>query len=138
MTKAYQIQKIPGISFILHDKKGFDLLHLSPASPGFYVSEVKSFENIVGKQEIALTEQFLLCQQCFLPIWRIFYCFHQIWNCHLQTLSVSNYLKHFVWERVKCTLIIIIACQYIEPKHVAIQGCLVMLRIFLKVKGITA
>ena len=48
----------------------------------------KSFENIVGKAEIACNKQFLLFLQCFLPIWRTFCHFYQIWNCHLQTLSV--------------------------------------------------
>ena len=31
----------------------------------------KSFENTVGKGEIALNEQFLHFPQCFLPIWQI-------------------------------------------------------------------
>ena len=30
----------------------------------------KSFENTAGKGEIAYNEQFLLLQQCFLPVWR--------------------------------------------------------------------
>ena len=37
----------------------------------------KSFENTVGKGEIALKEQFLLFPKCFLPVWRIFSHFHQ-------------------------------------------------------------
>ena len=32
----------------------------------------KSFENIVGKGEIARNKQFLLFPQCFLPIWKTF------------------------------------------------------------------
>ena len=36
----------------------------------------KSFENPVGKGEIARNEQFLLFPQCFLPFWRTFYHFH--------------------------------------------------------------
>ena len=31
-----------------------------------------SFENTVGKGEIARNEQFLLFSQCFLPVWRTF------------------------------------------------------------------
>ena len=61
----------------------------------------KSFENTVGKGEIARNKQFLLFPQCFLPVWRTFCHFHQIWNCHLQTLSVWKSLKFVVWERVK-------------------------------------
>ena len=37
-----------------------------------------SLENTMGKGEIARNEQFLLFPQCFLPIWRAFYHFHQI------------------------------------------------------------
>ena len=61
----------------------------------------KSFENSVGKGEIALNKQFLLFLQCFLPFWRPFFHFHQIQNCRLQTLSVWKRLKFVVWERVK-------------------------------------
>ena len=61
----------------------------------------KSFKNTVGKGEIVHNEQFLLFSQCFLPIWRTFCHFHQIWNCHLQTLLVWKSLKCGVWERFK-------------------------------------
>ena len=47
-------------------------LTLSQTSPGFYVSAAQSFENTVGKGEIARYEQFLLFPQCFLPIFGIF------------------------------------------------------------------
>ena len=63
--------------------------------------QYKSLENTVGKREIACNEQFLLFSQCFLPMWRISYHFHQIQNCRLQTLSVLKILKFVVWERVK-------------------------------------
>ena len=49
-------------------------LNLSQTSPGFH----KSFENTVGKGEVARNEQFLLFPQCFLPIWRTFCHFYQI------------------------------------------------------------
>ena len=38
----------------------------------------KSFENTVGKGEIARNEQFLIFPQCFLATWRIFCHFHKI------------------------------------------------------------
>ena len=60
----------------------------------------KSFENTVGKGEIAPNEQFLLFPQCFLPFWRSVSHFHQIQNCHLQSVSVWNSLDFVVWERV--------------------------------------
>ena len=59
----------------------------------------KSFENTVWKGEIAHDEQFLLFPQCFLTIWRTFFHFHHIWNCHLQTLWTWKSLKFVVWER---------------------------------------
>ena len=46
-------------------------------------------------------EKLPLFPQCFLPVWRTFCHFHQIWNCRLQTLSVWKSLKFVVWERVK-------------------------------------
>ena len=44
--------------------------------------------------------QFLLFPQCFLPIWKTFFYFHQTQNCRLQTLSVWKGLKFVVWEKV--------------------------------------
>ena len=61
----------------------------------------KSFENTVGKGEIACNEQFLLFALCFLLVSRPFCFFHQIRNCCLQTLSIWKNLKFVVWERVK-------------------------------------
>ena len=76
------------------------ILTLSQTSPGFYVSAVQIVWKHCGKGEIARNDQFLLFPQCFLPVWRTFCHFHQIWNCCLQTLSVWKSLKLVVWERV--------------------------------------
>ena len=76
-------------------------LALSQTSPGFYMSTVKSFENTVGKEEIANNEQFLFFLQGFLPIWRTYFHFQQVIICCLQTLSVWRSLNFVVWERVK-------------------------------------
>ena len=46
-------------------------------------------------------KQFLLCPQRFLPVRRTFCHFHQIYNCCLQTLSVSRSIKFAVWKMVK-------------------------------------
>ena len=62
--------------------------------------QYKSFENIVGKGEIAHIKQFLFFPQCFLTFWITFSHVYQISNCHLQTLSVWKILKFVVWERV--------------------------------------
>ena len=67
----------------------------------FTSMQYKSFENTVGKGEIAHNEQFLLFPQCFLTIWIAFCRFHQILNCRLQTLSVWKSLKFIVCQRVK-------------------------------------
>ena len=45
---------------------------------GFMCLQYKSFENTVGKGEMARNEQFLLFPQCFLPVWKTFCHFHQI------------------------------------------------------------
>ena len=63
----------------------------------FMCLHYKSFENIMGKGEIARNEQFLLFPQCFLPVWSTFYRFLQILNCLLQSLSIWNSLKFVVW-----------------------------------------
>ena len=72
-----------------------------PSKPWYLRVYNKSFENTAEKGEIARNELFLLFQQCFLPISITFCHFHQIWNCHLQSLSVWACLKFVVWERVK-------------------------------------
>ena len=59
-----------------------------------------SFENTLGKGEIARNEQYLLFPQCILP-WRTFRHSRQILNCRLQILSVWKNLKFEVWERVE-------------------------------------
>ena len=65
--------------------------------------QYKSFENTVGKGEIARNEQFLLCPQCFLPIWRrVFFFFFR--KCRLQIPSVWNSLKFVVWEMITTPL----------------------------------
>ena len=62
----------------------------------------KSFENTVGKGQIACSEQYLLYQQCFLPVW-----IHSLPFSSNSILSSANSfqfsksLKFFVWERAK-------------------------------------
>ena len=94
------------LPYSLKDKLGFKVWAQTQLSmdssfiskgPGFHVS----FENTVGKGEIARYEQFLLFPQCFLPFRKIFLHFHQIQNCHLQTISVRKSLEFDVWKRVK-------------------------------------
>ena len=67
----------------------------------FMCLQYKSFENTVGKEEIARNEQFLLFPQCFPSFLENFLPFCETQNCRLQTLSVWKSLKFVVWERVK-------------------------------------
>ena len=57
-----------------HNNTFFCMLTLSQTSPAFHMS----FENSVGKGEIACNEHFLLLPQCFLLFWKTFCHFHQI------------------------------------------------------------
>ena len=50
-------------------------LTLSQTSPGFLMSAEQSFENTVGKGEIARNEQFLLFPLCFLILFENFLSF---------------------------------------------------------------
>ena len=70
------------IRLVLQTRKNQGLfgkgLTLSKTNPCFYVSAVwESFKNIVGKEETAHDEQFLLFPLCELPSWRTFCHFHQ-------------------------------------------------------------
>ena len=60
----------------------------------------KSFENTVGKGDIAPYEQFLLFPQYFLTFWITFSHVYQISNCRLQILSVWKSRTFAIWERV--------------------------------------
>ena len=62
--------------------------------------QYKSFENTVGKGEIARHEQFLLFPHCFLPVRRTYFQFLQIWSCRLLTHSVWKSLRFVVWYRI--------------------------------------
>ena len=52
----------------------------------FTCLQYNSFEDTVGKGEIAPYKLFLLFPQCFKPVWRTFCHFHQVQNWCLQTL----------------------------------------------------
>ena len=93
----YNIWGLPGNMFTLKAHSPFPKQVLV-----FSCLQYKSFENTVGKGEIAHNNQFLLFPQCFLFFWGI--CFHQIQNCRLHTLSVWRSRKFVVWERVKLGL----------------------------------
>ena len=79
-------------------------LNCLPNNPWFLrvcsTSLLKKKKKPAGKGNIAHNEQFVLFPQCFLPVRRTFCCFHQIRNCHLQTLSFSKRLNFVVWEMV--------------------------------------
>ena len=75
----------------------------------FTCLQYKTFENTVGKGEIARNEQFLLFPQCFLSVWRTFCHFYQIQSCRLQTLSVWKSLKFVVWEKVIYVILLLVS-----------------------------
>ena len=54
----------------------------------FTCLQYKSFENTVGKGEIARNEQFLLFPQCFLSVWITFCHFH--YNLLLSSANSSS------------------------------------------------
>ena len=57
-------------SSVIMFKSGVDLSKPFPKQAlVFTCLQYKSFENNVGKRDIALNEQFLLYPHCFLPIW---------------------------------------------------------------------
>ena len=66
-----------------HDPKPFPKQALV-----FMCLPYKTFENTVGKGEIAYNNQFLLIPERFLPFREISTIFIKIQNCCLQTLSV--------------------------------------------------
>ena len=63
--------------------------------------QYKSFENTVGKGEIAHNKQFLLLPLCFELFQRNFYHSEQFKICRLRTLSFWKSLKFVIWERVE-------------------------------------
>ena len=63
--------------------------------------QYKSIKKTLWEKEKLLVKSNFSFFQCFLLIWRTFCYFHQIWNCHLQTLSVWKCLKFVIWERLK-------------------------------------
>ena len=68
-------------------------LTLSQTSPGFTCLQYKSFENTLGKGEMARNKQFLLSPQCFLPVLENFPPF-------LSNLKLSS-AKYFRLEQSK-------------------------------------
>ena len=67
----------------------------------FRYLQYKTFENTVGKGEIAQNKQFLLFTQCVLPFWRIF------WHFHQSKLLSENFRfesqQFVIWERLRRT-----------------------------------
>ena len=63
----------------------------------FRCLQYKSFENIVGKGEIAYIKQFLLFQQCFPPFSRTFCHFHQFKIVACKLFQCGS-LQFVVWE----------------------------------------
>ena len=71
-----------------------------PNKPLFIRVCSTSLLKTLREKEILLVTSNFSFSQCFLPVRKTFCRFHQIWNCRLQSLSVSKSLKFVVWERV--------------------------------------
>ena len=76
---THQKKAIAG-AFMFYKHILFYILTLSQQALVFTYLRYKSLENTVGKGEIARNEQFHLFPQYFLPIWRDFCHFHQIFS----------------------------------------------------------
>ena len=68
--------KAPEVSIYAYELYAFLLKPFPKQALVFTCLQCKSFENTVGKGEIAQNKQFLLFPQCFLPVRRAF--------CHFQ------------------------------------------------------
>ena len=82
-------------------------MHLSsfnpfPNKPLFLcVCRTSLLKTLWEKEKLLVTINFSFSHSVFFPFWIAFCYFHQIWNCHLQALSVWKRLKFVVWERDK-------------------------------------
>ena len=73
-----------------------------PNKPWFlHVCSTSLLKTLWEKEKLLVKSSFSFSHSVFLHVWILFCCFHQIWNCRLQTLSVWKSLKFVVWERVK-------------------------------------
>ena len=79
-----------------------------------HVCSTSLLKTLWEKEKLLIMRNFTFFQQCFLPIWRTFYHFHQIWNCHLRSLWVWKSLNFVVWERVNLLLVFIVVDVQIE------------------------
>ena len=87
----YQYRPLSIINFHLNALKPFPEQALD-----FMYLHHKSFDNAVGKGEIAHNEQFLLFPQCFLPVLRAF--------CHLDQIKLSSAISFSLEESKICCL----------------------------------
>ena len=71
--------------FLLTKPHSMQLNPFPKQTPIFTCLQYKSFENTVGKGEIARTEHFLLFPQCFLLVWITLSQFYYNLKCRLQT-----------------------------------------------------
>ena len=73
-----------------------------PNKPWFLcVCSASLLKTLWEKDKLLVTSNLSFSPRCFLPVWRTFCHFHQIWNCSLRTLSLWKSSELVVWERVK-------------------------------------
>ena len=61
--------------------------------------QYESFENTWENEKLITTSNFSFSRSVFFTLLENFFHFHEIWNCHLQTLSNWKNLKLVLWER---------------------------------------
>ena len=89
------------------------IFNLVPKTPLFLpICSIRLLKTLQEKEKIAPNKQYRLFPHIFYPFGGTFRHFHQIQNCHLQTLLVWKSLKFVVSERVNCVVSQSICCWY--------------------------
>ena len=77
-----------------------------PNKPWFlHVCCTSLLKTLWEKKKLLVTSNFSFSDSVLCPFEKLFFHFHHIQNCRLQTLSVWKSLKFVVWERVNKVLV---------------------------------
>ena len=121
-TRFHNVTEIM-LQTALNIKKSFHLT-LSRTSPFFTCLHYKSFENTLGKREIACEKQFLLFPHCFLPFWENFQPFLSNSKLSCANSFSLEESKISVWKRVySFPLDKILLLSKRKPFHITYQAC---------------
>ena len=95
----------------------------------FTCLQYKSFENMVGKGEIAHNGQILLFPQCFLPIWRTF--------CYYLSNSKLSSAKSYSLEKSKFVVKESVKVMNIPPHQLLAKKLLLLQSMKFHLRAIT-